>query len=427
MAIKNALDSEKTLTSAQVSAQSDKTTALHVVVRLLVVTCSYYAAARLGLVIPYIGTHVSLVWLPTGIAVAAMLRWGGSTGVAVFAGATWANATIGGPLWIAVAIGLGNALGPWLSTRLLRRLDFDTRLHRRRVMVVFLVAVLVGMTVTATNGTGWLRVAGLLDDSHWGGAWATWWIGDSVGALLSGIPLIAINRETLTQSFSGPAGIGNAFLQCLALVCGIAVFSPALPYESALLFPLLALPFFLIALLALRGGVVSSSLAVLLLSMASAVGTSQGNGPFAQHDAHAGILALWSYITAQACTALLICGVALELQSSRTQFASVVRHAHDAILVIGPEGNVETMNPAAEKLIGLQRSTVIGMSVGSLPHGNGQRLLDWMMSHDDEDSGDPLSHFRCSRANRNDVQRAGHAQLKQRGRYQRMCRRIWEE
>ena len=356
--------------------------------RWVLVVCGYYLAARLGLLIPYVGTHVSLVWLPTGIALAAILRWGGGMTTAVFAGAMWANATIGGPLWLAAGIGFGNSVGPWIATLLLRHWQLDNRLLRRRDMLAFLGAVLLGMTVTATNGTCWLRVAGLLDEAHWAGAWSTWWIGDSVGALLSGITLVAINRAALKQSFAGGAGLVNAGVQGLALSCGIAVFSPFLTSGSALLFPLLALPFFLIPLLALRGGVVNSSLAVLLLSMAAAYGTSQGHGPFAQQDAQAGILALWSYITAQACTALLICGMATELQSTKRQFSAVVQHAHDAIVIIGPTDAVVAVNPSAMALLELQHSGMVGMPISSLPHGNGRVLADWLLSHQDQDSED---------------------------------------
>src|SRR5829696_1524245 len=55
--------------------------------RLLSVAVAYYLAARLGLLIPYVGTHVSLVWLPTGIAIAAYLRWGGIMSASVLAAA----------------------------------------------------------------------------------------------------------------------------------------------------------------------------------------------------------------------------------------------------------------------------------------------------------------------------------------------------
>ena len=38
--------------------------------RLAIVGLAYYFAGRLGLLIPFVGAHVSLVWLPSGIALA---------------------------------------------------------------------------------------------------------------------------------------------------------------------------------------------------------------------------------------------------------------------------------------------------------------------------------------------------------------------
>ena len=37
---------------------------------------AYFVTGWLGLRTPYTGLHITLVWLPTGIAVAALLRWG---------------------------------------------------------------------------------------------------------------------------------------------------------------------------------------------------------------------------------------------------------------------------------------------------------------------------------------------------------------
>jgi integral membrane sensor domain MASE1 len=55
----------------------------------------YYLTARLGLLIPYIGTHVSLVWLPTGVALAAYLRWGAAMMPGILAAAVAAPHTAG--------------------------------------------------------------------------------------------------------------------------------------------------------------------------------------------------------------------------------------------------------------------------------------------------------------------------------------------
>lgn len=144
---------------------------------------AYYLAARLGLLIPYVGSHVSLFWLPTGIAMAAYWRWGGVLSPAVMLAAFAVNYRIGGPAWMAFGIAAGNALGPLLGAILLRRWSFDDALIRRRDLGVFLLADMCGMLITATNGTAWLWAAGLLPAASLPTAWMTWWTGDAVGAL----------------------------------------------------------------------------------------------------------------------------------------------------------------------------------------------------------------------------------------------------
>ncbi|MEX8516890.1 MAG: diguanylate cyclase [Leptothrix sp. (in: b-proteobacteria)] len=300
-------------------AQRALTESAIVTLQLLGVAIAYYLAARLGLLIPYVGTHVSLVWLPTGIAIAAYLRWGGLMSASVFAAAFAVNVQIGGPVWMGLGIAVGNTLGPGLAVLMLRRSGFDPALTRRRDLGVYLVAVMAGMIVTASNGTLWLRLAELLPASMWGSAWMTWWVGDAVGALLGGIPLVAMSSSTVRATFGGRRGLGNAALLGVVLGCGVWSFSPW--SSPALLFPLLSVPLFVTAVLALRAGVLAASLSVLLLSGAMAWGTAQGIGPFAGHDAHAGLLALWSYITAQACTSVLICGLAAERKDAQARLA----------------------------------------------------------------------------------------------------------
>jgi diguanylate cyclase (GGDEF)-like protein/PAS domain S-box-containing protein len=349
--------------------------------RWLAIALGYYLAARLGLAVPYVGTHVSLVWLPTGLAIAGLLRWGPGMAPAVFAAATAANATLGGPLWLALAIGAGNTLGPWVATLLLSRWGFQPQLARRRDVAVFLLASLLGMLVSASNGTAWLLAAGLLQGGQWPVAWLSWWIGDTVSALLGGVPLAGLGRATLRRAFLGRPGIVNTLLQAAVLACGLAAFSPWIGNGSPLLFPLVSLPFFLVTLLGLRAGMLSSSLAVLMLSVAAAYGTSRGLGPFAGHAPGADTLALWSYLTAQACTSLLVCTLAAELQTSRRRLAAVVRHAHDGIVLIGPDDRLIAVNPAAMAMLGLSSEDVAGRSLDALPRGNGLLLGQWLQQH----------------------------------------------
>jgi diguanylate cyclase (GGDEF)-like protein/PAS domain S-box-containing protein len=335
-------------------------TRLAFVLRLFAVATGYYLTARLGLLIPFVGTHISLVWLPTGVAVAAFRRWGAGMSLAVYVGAVAANASIGGPLWIALLVGVGNTAGTGLAAWLLHRWDFDDRLLRRRDVSAFVGAVVLGMCVTSLNGVAWLSVAGAPDVAQFGAAWISWLVGDAVGALLAGVPLIAWSRQGASAGFLGRDGAVNLVLLAIVAACGAAAFSAWPDKDSALVFPLLALPFFVLALLAMRSGVVVSSTGVLALSMAAAYGTAHGHGPFAVHDARAGSLALWSYITAQACTSLLICSMGMALRTSQRQFAAFLHHTADGILVIDEQGLLVHANAAFSAMTGLPPGDLVG-------------------------------------------------------------------
>lgn len=366
------------------------TTPLVWAARLLCVAFAYYFTARLGLLIPYVGTHVSLVWLPTGIAMAAYLRWSGLVSAGVFAAALAVNVQIGGPVWMGLGIAAGNTLGPWLSARVLRRFGFDISMTRRFDLAVFMLAVALGMLATASNGTAWLHIAGLLPAVQWPSAWMTWWVGDAVGALLAGVPLLTLTAASAREAFAGRNGFVNLLLLAGVLLCSLLGFSSSTP--EALLFPLLALPLFLTVVLAMRAGVFAASLSVLLMSAAAAWGTARGVGPFAGPDAHAGLLALWSYITAQACTSVLICGLAAELLSTRRQQATLFEHANEGILLLLPDGHIDAINPAACKMLGMQPAAARHKPLRELPHGNGAVLAAWLTSAGHE--GSPASMHR---------------------------------
>jgi len=337
--------------------------------RAFALAAAYYLAAQLGLLIPYVGTHISLVWLPTGVAIAAFRRWGPGMAPAVWVAAAAANASIGGPLWIALLVGVGNTGGTLLAALLLERWGLDDRLLHRRDITVFLSAVLLGMCVTSLNGVLWLAVAGAPESAHLLSAWIGWLVGDAVGALLAGVPLIAWSREGAAQAFGGPAGLRNLLLQAVVAACGLTAFSGWLDRDSPFVYPLLALPFFLLALLAMRGGVIAASIGVLLLSIATGYGTARGVGPFALHDPRAGSLALWSYVTAQACTSLLICSLGMALQASQRQFEAFLQNVSDGILVIDDQGVLLHANAAFTAMTGTDAATLVGRRAADAMRG----------------------------------------------------------
>src|SRR4030066_967062 len=95
-----------------------------IAVKLLFVALAYFVSGKLCLAIPYVGTHITLVWLPTGIAVAALLRWGYICWPGIFLGALATNFSVVSPPLLDGSIALGNTLAPVLTAWLLRRRNF---------------------------------------------------------------------------------------------------------------------------------------------------------------------------------------------------------------------------------------------------------------------------------------------------------------
>lgn len=77
-------------------------------VQLLLVAVAYFVTGRLGLLFAAISPSTTLFWLPTGIAVAALWRWGFPIWPGVTLGGFAINWSVGtpGPVALARAAGL---------------------------------------------------------------------------------------------------------------------------------------------------------------------------------------------------------------------------------------------------------------------------------------------------------------------------------
>ena len=121
-------------------------------IRVFLLTLAYFVTGWFGLKLPYAGTHITLIWLPTGIAVAALFRWGRSVWPGISLGAFLVNFAIGSSWPLAAAIAVGNTLGPLLSAAWLERVGFHSEFDRRVDVGSLVVAAGLGMTVSALGG-----------------------------------------------------------------------------------------------------------------------------------------------------------------------------------------------------------------------------------------------------------------------------------
>ncbi|MDP2342459.1 MAG: MASE1 domain-containing protein [Deltaproteobacteria bacterium] len=238
-------------------------------VELGILAVVYVVAARLGLQLDAASGFATLVWPPTGIAIAALLLRGMAIAPGVWLGAFIANAWTGAPVVAAAGIATGNTVEAVVALLLLRRLAFDPGLRRVRDVVGLAGVALASTTLSATIGVLCLMGAGVVDVTAAGDTWRAWWLGDALGALVV-TPLL------LTWATPAPRPVNHAEtagLLVAVVVASALAFSGVGGSQPYLLFPVLLLA-------AVRLGPRGASASAFLASAVAVTATTLGWGPF---------------------------------------------------------------------------------------------------------------------------------------------------
>jgi PAS domain S-box-containing protein len=279
---------------------------IRTVITGVALAAAYYAAARFGLRYAAIGRSISLVWPPTGIALAALTALGLRYWPSVAIGALLANLATPVPPATAALIACGNTLEALIAAALLRRIAGSApRLDAgRTVRTLVLAAVPLGALVSAAFGVTALRLAGALEHSA-ATAFAVWWTGDLLGGLVVAPLLLAWLLPRPTGAHA--RGIVEIALLCLGtvavaeLLLGTVVRLPVLQQVDYLY---LLFPFVIWA--ALRFGPRGAALATFTVAVVAVWHTTRGGGPFIGASGPATLFAAAFYLAAAAVTGLAL-------------------------------------------------------------------------------------------------------------------------
>src|SRR5690242_2485585 len=150
---------------------------------MILLAALYIGAARAGLLLDAISRFATLVWAPTGIAIAALLFFGYGVWPAIFVAAFVTNLWTGASVVAALGIACGNSLEAVAATAILRRTPgFRLGLDRVEDVASFIVlAAGACTTISATIGVSTLFLAGTVTPLQIGITWRAWWLGDLVG------------------------------------------------------------------------------------------------------------------------------------------------------------------------------------------------------------------------------------------------------
>ena len=343
-------------------------TTLQKLARTVIVSLAYFLTGWLGLMLPYHGSHITLIWLPTGIAVAALIRWGSSMWPGVAVGAFAVNWVIGSSIPLALAMAIGNTLAPQITAFWLRQVGFDASFNRQTDVISFVIAAAAGMLISATGGVASLYMAGLVTADSIGIAWLTWWVGDTVGLLLAGPLLLPLTRDTLTKlaKHKQRLAIWFAVAGCIAWLAFVVSYG-----QAGLRLPIIFLTIPLFAWAALNFGIVAPALACLGFAIVAAWNASSGQGAFHLHDEQLGLILLWSYIATTQITGLVVSALKAEreraeniLFKSEERLRTMTANIKDySILMLDPAGRIDSWNDGAKRLSGYDEAEISGKPI----------------------------------------------------------------
>jgi len=246
----------------------------------------YFASAILGFEYAVIGQTVTLMWPPSGIALAAVLILGYRIWPGIALGALFANAWNDHLALSSLSlITMGNTLEPLVGAFLLRKQkNFSIALDTTHdVLRLVLLAAFGSTVVGATFGTLGLLVGGNINFAHLVTTWDSWWLGDGMGVLvispviLTGFSMIKASTTQLPAAETSPL---EALILITALTAtGVTIFrSSELAGLGYFHISLAMFPFVIWS--ALRLGSFGTASVALIASLLAIYGTVNGTGPF---------------------------------------------------------------------------------------------------------------------------------------------------
>lgn len=277
--------------------------------RLLLLASAYFFSGWFGLRLPFVGTHITLIWFPTGIAVAGLIRWGRSVWPGIYVGAFLVNLFTGASWILAATIAIGNTLAPLFSVRLLNRFGFHPDFDRQKDVGLLVLAAGLGMSLSALGGVASLYLAGEMAIDAIGFAWLSWWLGDSIGVLLAAPFLITLTWDNLRHL----KRVRKELFIWTLVAATIAWFALIHDYgDKGQTLPLAFLTIPLLTWSGLRFGNTGAALAGLGFSLVAAWGTAIGQGGFILSDIRVSLFLLWAYMATTVLTGFIITALQAE-------------------------------------------------------------------------------------------------------------------
>ncbi|MEW6323858.1 MAG: EAL domain-containing protein [Nitrospirota bacterium] len=334
--------------------------------------------------------HVPVIWLPDGVALAAVLVWGSRVWPGIWLGSflvnNWffLNATASlSPAAIAVSglIGAGSTLQALLGAFLIRRITGTSVPIERAASILQFVAIEALVCLTAPSiGVTSMAMAGFARWEEYGNFWMMWWLGD-LFAIVTITPLVLAFCRRHEQTL-GLSHVGELLLLFgLLLGASFVIYGGHVSSEvSHELTEFLIIPSIIWAALRfLLRGVTAFTFVV---SGMSVWGTVQREGPFAVGALSDSLMLMQAFTSVVAVAGLVLAATIVErrraeaaLQEREKRFRSLIEKSSDAIALIDDHGTVLYVSPSTTDMLGYRVDELVGRDGFDVIHPEDQPRL----------------------------------------------------
>jgi len=357
---------------------------------LFTIALAYTIAGLAGLQLAYTQHGITLVWPPTGIAVAVLLRAGYRYWPGVFVGAVILNLSITS-WWAAIGVGIGNTLAPVFVVMVLQHLRFQRTIESQYDVLLLFFVSLVGMLISAINGVFWLNMCGAITLGQSNSAFLMWWLGDSAGVFVFAPTLLAVSQLDLAWAGKPRRALkvlGEFILMILVLVLSLQFPIDTLrPWQI----PLMFLPGLYLIWIAIRLRVWLSSLFMIVYVIAGVIGATQGNVAINNWSKELVLSLLWTWMICIAGTMLMLSvlhgsrerTIAL-LNRQVRRYRALAENTPAIVVRFLPDLTITYLNGNGRKFFGLEADSLTGVSIDQFVRGEELvKLLEILRAQED--------------------------------------------
>ncbi len=359
----------------------EEKTQLTIVTRVVLLTALYFLGGLLGKKTAFLSGSVSLVWPPSGIALAAILLFGYRFWPGIALGAVLFSFIDGVPFgFFTFGTAVGNTIGAIVCVFLLKRfVNFDNAMERTLDGAGFvLLACGLGTTVNALfNVVSLVYDKKISPDDIFPNLLA-WWVPNALAALVVTPAIITWAAPSSVRLNFWRAG--EAALCAAGLVAGTMISFDTWFVYGLQQYPLAYLPYPFLAWSALRFGPRGAATGTLLVAALAIYSLVQKRGPFLTGSEADSLRLVGSYIGIVAVSNLLLAAAATERRraladvvENEKRLRTVMADQTDLICRFKPDGTITFANPACCAFHGRTEAELLGANFYKLLAKGGGR------------------------------------------------------